>query len=518
MGDAGGVPAGAAVAGPGARGVGARVSRREAAVVGARQLRAPPRRDRPPGRRDRAALPRRVGAGDEPGGTRARRRADRRGAVARRPGRRRGRRRAHGGRTRCGCSRIGRAQRRTTSRSPTATSAPSGCCAAASTGSRSRSSSPRRGCGRCHPRISSPVSTSGSSSSRAAAAPRSSGIRRCGARSTGPTTCSTRPSVMRSTGCRCSPAAVIWPRPKPCWPTTTSTRSDVVDVLGQLVDKSLVVADDDGRRGALPAARDHPPVRAGATRRERRHGGGPTPPRRPLRRAGRSGRSAPAGPRPARVDATSSRATSTTSAPRSTGPSRHPRPTTRSAWSRRSRCAAGSANSRWTGPRPRSRSPAATITRSFPWSPPGPRGAQRWAAISSGPKTSSPPRNEPKPRSVSGLRPWRGLRRLLAFYRSDFEEARRHAEEWVELARASGDPYELAHALIMLGSALQITEPTLDAAIAAVDEAVRVARAAGIDAALSIGLRPRRDLAPVRGVRTRARAARRSHRDRYPHR
>ena len=70
----------------------------------------------------------------------------------------------------------------------------------------------------------------------------------------------------------------------------------------------------------------------------------------------------------------------------------------------------------------------------------------------------------------------------LAFYRNDFEEARRHAEEWVELARASGDPYELAHALIMLGGALQITEPTLDAAIAAVDEAVRVARAAGIDA------------------------------------
>ena len=76
----------------------------------------------------------------------------------------------------------------------------------------------------------------------------------------------------------------------------------------------------------------------------------------------------------------------------------------------------------------------------------------------------------------------------LAFYRTDFEEARRHAEDWVDLARASGDPYELAHALIMLGGALQITEPTLDAATAAVDEAVRVARAAGIDAALAIGL------------------------------
>ncbi len=76
----------------------------------------------------------------------------------------------------------------------------------------------------------------------------------------------------------------------------------------------------------------------------------------------------------------------------------------------------------------------------------------------------------------------------LWFYRKDFEEARRHAQEWVDLARASGDPCELASALIMLGSALQITEPTLDAASAAVDEAVRVARAAGIDAALAIGL------------------------------
>jgi tetratricopeptide (TPR) repeat protein len=76
----------------------------------------------------------------------------------------------------------------------------------------------------------------------------------------------------------------------------------------------------------------------------------------------------------------------------------------------------------------------------------------------------------------------------LAFYRTDFEEARRHAQEWVELARASGDASELAHALLMLGAALQVTEPTLDAASAAVDEAVRVARAAGIDVALATGL------------------------------
>jgi predicted ATPase len=76
----------------------------------------------------------------------------------------------------------------------------------------------------------------------------------------------------------------------------------------------------------------------------------------------------------------------------------------------------------------------------------------------------------------------------LAFFRNDAEEARRHAGEWVDLARASGDAHELAHALLMLASALQSTEPTLDAAIATLDEAVRVARAAGIDTALTFSL------------------------------
>ena len=77
---------------------------------------------------------------------------------------------------------------------------------------------------------------------------------------------------------------------------------------------------------------------------------------------------------------------------------------------------------------------------------------------------------------------------ILVFYRNDFEEARRHAEEYVELARKSGDPYELADALLTLGGALQITEPTLDAAIATTEESVRVARAAGIDTRLIFAL------------------------------
>ncbi len=189
-------------------------------------------------------------------------------------------------RTRCSCSRIGRAPRRTTSRSPTATRARSGCCAVGSTGSRWRSSWPRRGCDHCHPRISSRVSISGSSSSPRAAAPRSSGIRRCGARSTGPTTCSNRRNVTRWIGCRSSPAAVIWPRPKPCWPSDDLDEFDVVDVLGQLVDKSLVVADDNADGGVryrlLESIRQYAQERLEAERRHRR---GPAPPRRPLRRS-----------------------------------------------------------------------------------------------------------------------------------------------------------------------------------------------------------------------------------------
>ena len=47
-------------------------------------------------------------------------------------------------------------------------------------------------------------------------------------------------------------------------------RADAADVLSQLVDKSLVVVDDAHDRRPLPAARDGPPVRPGASRGERR--------------------------------------------------------------------------------------------------------------------------------------------------------------------------------------------------------------------------------------------------------
>jgi predicted ATPase/class 3 adenylate cyclase len=79
-------------------------------------------------------------------------------------------------------------------------------------------------------------------------------------------------------------------------------------------------------------------------------------------------------------------------------------------------------------------------------------------------------------------------RAVLAFFRGDYEEARIHSEEWAELARASDDQYELAHALVLLAGAYQTTDETLDAAIATEYEAVRVARAGGIDSALIFGL------------------------------
>jgi len=72
-----------------------------------------------------------------------------------------------------------------------------------------------------------------------------------------------------------------------------------------------------------------------------------------------------------------------------------------------------------------------------------------------------------------------------AFFRGDTAEARRHAETWVELARPTGDPYEISHALIMLGSALHADT---DQARAALEEAVRIARTEGIASALLYAL------------------------------
>jgi hypothetical protein len=86
------------------------------------------------------------------------------------------------------------------------------------------------------------------------------------------------------------------------------------------------------------------------------------------------------------------------------------------------------------------------------------------------------------PPSPSVLR----ARAVLALFRGDITEAAVQARAWVDLARASGDAYELAHALTMLGSALGFAER--HNAIAPLDEAVSIARDAGILSALSIGL------------------------------
>jgi predicted ATPase len=75
-------------------------------------------------------------------------------------------------------------------------------------------------------------------------------------------------------------------------------------------------------------------------------------------------------------------------------------------------------------------------------------------------------------------------RAVLALYRGDLEHVVPYAQEWAELARASGDDYELALALTLLATA-RLNEPD---GLALLEESVRVARDGGIFSALSIGL------------------------------
>jgi predicted ATPase/class 3 adenylate cyclase len=64
----------------------------------------------------------------------------------------------------------------------------------------------------------------------------------------------------------------------------------------------------------------------------------------------------------------------------------------------------------------------------------------------------------------------------VAFFQNDMKRARQHAEAWLELARACNDPYELAHSLVLLATAL-LDDPTRAAVVA--DQAVRAARQVG---------------------------------------
>jgi hypothetical protein len=74
----------------------------------------------------------------------------------------------------------------------------------------------------------------------------------------------------------------------------------------------------------------------------------------------------------------------------------------------------------------------------------------------------------------------------LEFYRANFEPAQKHAREWIELARSAQDPYELTNALTMLGGCLHVAGG--DGARDALEEAVRIAREQGIDAAIVFAL------------------------------
>jgi tetratricopeptide (TPR) repeat protein len=64
----------------------------------------------------------------------------------------------------------------------------------------------------------------------------------------------------------------------------------------------------------------------------------------------------------------------------------------------------------------------------------------------------------------------------VAFFQNDLKRARQHAEAWLELARDGNDPFELAHALILLATAL-LDDPTRAAVVA--EQAVRAARKVG---------------------------------------
>jgi predicted ATPase/class 3 adenylate cyclase len=78
-----------------------------------------------------------------------------------------------------------------------------------------------------------------------------------------------------------------------------------------------------------------------------------------------------------------------------------------------------------------------------------------------------------------------GASGALAFFRGDRNEAQRHGELWLKHARATGDPYEIVSALSLLGAAL-LDNPARGTTVA--DEAVRVARDAGLLSALPYAL------------------------------
>jgi predicted ATPase/class 3 adenylate cyclase len=75
---------------------------------------------------------------------------------------------------------------------------------------------------------------------------------------------------------------------------------------------------------------------------------------------------------------------------------------------------------------------------------------------------------------------------VLAFFQGEVERSVRHYQAWVELARQTGDPYEISQSLSALASALSMVDSPGAAVIA--EEAVHVAREAGIPGTLLYAL------------------------------
>ena len=103
-----------------------------------------------------------------------------------------------------------------------------------------------------------------------------------------------------------------------------------------------------------------------------------------------------------------------------------------------------------------------------------------------------------------------GASGVLAQFKGDADGVTHHATLWLEGARERNDPYEVAHALILLAHGLH-GEP--ERAAAAAEEAVRVARVSGIPSALlyaliSSGILPTETTVPARAVAEAAEIAR----------
>jgi len=76
----------------------------------------------------------------------------------------------------------------------------------------------------------------------------------------------------------------------------------------------------------------------------------------------------------------------------------------------------------------------------------------------------------------------------LAFFSGDYEDARRYAEEQAARARRNHDAYELSQALILLAAAQSTATGDEALALQTCEEAVQVARDAGILSSLAMGL------------------------------